>query len=406
MKRIIALFLSAAMLLTGCSSSASEDNSTTSSQVSTSEVVTEKQTETEQATEIATDDILADIDVDVEQFDDFNNPNFLQYIEDDIYAELAYQLNSDDYVIENVTATYISQEYLDEVAFNSQSNIFFGYTLAELNEMFDGTRYVFTLGKDGTTTVQELVEIEDTDTNTIIKNVAIGTGVILVCVAVSYFTVGTGTPTAVNLIFTAAAKTGATFALSSSAISGASAGIVRGYQTGDMSEALDAAALGASEGFKWGAISGVATGGISKSISIYRSTRIIPTPRDSELKVLSLTDDATEQVSYLNGKQVNQYTQGATRPDVVIQNADGTVKAIEVKNYNLESANSRNGLLSELERQISSRVTNLPTGSTQEIVLDVRGRGFSTKLIDSVIASIKNRLNSVYYDIPVTVLRY
>lgn len=248
--------------------------------------------------------------------------------------------------------------------------------------------------------------VEDASTEEIIKNVAIGTGVILVCVTVSYFTAGASTPTAVNLIFTAAAKTGTTLALSSATISGVSAGVVRGIETGDMNEALEAAAVSGSEGFKWGAITGVIAGGGSKAFSIYRSTKTIPTPRDSELKVLDMTDDAVEQVSFLDGKKVSSSTQGATRPDVVIQNADGTVKAIEVKNYNLESSASRSGLLSELERQVTSRVNNLPTGSTQEIVLDVRGRGFSTKLIDGVIASIKERLNNVYYDIPVTVLRY
>lgn len=164
--------------------------------------------------------------------------------------------------------------------------------------------------------------------------------------------------------------------------------------------------LAGSEDFKWGAITGVIAGGSSKAISIYRSSKVIPTPRESELKVLKTTDGAIEQVSYLDGKIVSSSTKGATRPDVVIPNADGTVKAIEVKNYNLESYSGRSELLSELERQVTSRAYNLPAGSTQEIVLDVRGRGFSTKLIDSVISSIKDRLNTIYFDIPVKVLRY
>lgn len=401
MKRIIALLLSGAMLLTGCASAdnAEIQSTTVISQDETMEMIVSEAT-------IVTENSIKDIDVDLNQFTDLGNQELLQYVEDNIYAELAVRLDSDYYTVENITASYISQEYLDEVAFNSQSNIFFGYTIDELNECFQGTRYVFTLGEDGQTTVQEMQIIEDTSAEEIIKNVAIGTGVILVCVTVSYFTAGAATPTAVNLIFTAAAKTGTTFALSSAAFSGISAGVVRGIETGDMNEALEAAAIYSSEGFKWGAIIGVGTGGGSKALSIYRSTKTIPTPRESELKVLDMTDDAVEQVSYLEGKMVSNYTQGATRPDVVIKNADGTVKAIEVKNYNLESSASRSGLLNELERQITSRVNNLPIGSTQEIVLDVRGRGFSTTLIDGVIASIKERLNNVYYDIPVTVLRY
>jgi hypothetical protein len=72
-------------------------------------------------------------------------------------------LDSEDYFVENVSAVYVSKEYLEELAFNSQSNIYFGCTLAELNELFQGSRYVFTLGEDGTTTVRELQEITTED---------------------------------------------------------------------------------------------------------------------------------------------------------------------------------------------------------------------------------------------------
>lgn len=49
---------------------------------------------------------------------------------------------------------------------------------------------------------------------------------------------------------------------------------------------------------------------------------------------------------------------------------------------------------------------NLPAGSTQEIVLDVRGRGFSKDVIDNVVANIQSRCAPVYKDIPVTVMSY
>lgn len=56
-------------------------------------------------------------------------------------------LDSSDYFVENVQAVYISQEYLDELAFNSQENVYFGYTLSELNAQFQGEKYIFTLGE-------------------------------------------------------------------------------------------------------------------------------------------------------------------------------------------------------------------------------------------------------------------
>ena len=181
-------------------------------------------------------------------------------------------LDSDKYFVENVSASYLSKEYLDEVSFNSQSNIYFGYTLSELDELFQGKKYVFTLSEDGKTTLQELQEMKDTSTETMLKNVAIGTGVILICVTVSVVSAGVGAP-AVSMIFAASAKTATTFAVSSAAFGGISAGIVRGIQTGDFNEATEAAATGASEGFKWGAIGGTILGGGSEAFLLKSATK-------------------------------------------------------------------------------------------------------------------------------------
>ena len=60
----------------------------------------------------------------------------LPYLENSLYEQLVSDLDSSDYFVENVQAVYISQEYLDELAFNSQENVYFGYTLSELNAQF------------------------------------------------------------------------------------------------------------------------------------------------------------------------------------------------------------------------------------------------------------------------------
>ena len=83
---------------------------------------------------------------------------------------------------------------MDEITFNSQSNIFFGYTLEELDKAFQDTRYVFTLEEDGQTAVQELTELKDETFENVLKDVAIGTGVILLCVTVSALSGGLGAP--------------------------------------------------------------------------------------------------------------------------------------------------------------------------------------------------------------------
>ena len=256
MKRIIALFLCAAIFLTSCSQSQPQETNPDSTPDNTSsETVEPVVWEDAEPHYNALDDTL-----------------LLAHIEDLIYADTITALDSEEYFVESVNAVYISKEYLEEVAFNSQSNIYFGYTLDELNALFQGTRYIFTLGENGNTTVQELQEIEDVNTETILKNVAIGTGVILVCVTVSVVSAGVGAP-AVSMIFAVSATTAETMALSSAAFGGISAGIVRGIQTGDFNEAIEAAALSGSEGFKWGAFTGAVLGGTGEAFLLKAATQ-------------------------------------------------------------------------------------------------------------------------------------
>ena len=206
----------------------------------------------------------------IPDFKGLNDPKLLPYIEDTLYDSLVSTLDSDDYFVEQVSAIYISQEYLDELAFNSQANVFFGYTLAELDAEFEGSRYIFTLGTNNETTVEPWEDYDDTYER-IIRNVAVGTGVILICVTVSVVTAGAGAP-AVSMIFATAAKTGAIGALSGGVLGGVSAGIVTGIQTGDLDSALKAAALSGSEGFKWGAITGAISGGANEAFALKGAT--------------------------------------------------------------------------------------------------------------------------------------
>ena len=261
MKRVVALLLSIMMLLTGCG------------QVQSQTIVTSESSVTAvpfESVESTTELVVSDEAV--PQYDSLDDEDLLAYVEDLVYRDAVTSLNSDEYFVENVSTVYISKEYLEEVAFNSQSNIYFGYTLAELDEVFQGTKYIFTLSDDGTTTVQELQEIEDVSTETMLKNVAIGTGVILICVTVSAVSAGVGAP-AVSMIFAASAATAETFAISGAAFGGISAGVVRGIETGDFNEAVEAAAMGATEGFKWGAISGAIVGGVSEGTALYGTAK-------------------------------------------------------------------------------------------------------------------------------------
>lgn len=253
MKRLIALILVCA-LLAGCTPQV--NNSSTDPTTSMTEVQqTIEYTFTEE---------------DMPEFTGLDDTALLTYLENTVYTNLVTELDNEMYFVENVSAIYISKEYLEEVAYNSQENIYFGYTLSELDAYFQGTRYVFTLGDDGQTIVTEFQEYDDTY-DQILKNVAIGTGVILICVTVSVVSGGLGAP-AVSLIFAASAKTGTIMGLSSGLFSGVSAGVVTGIETGDFDEAMKAAALAGSEGFKWGAITGSVTGGTGKAIALKGAT--------------------------------------------------------------------------------------------------------------------------------------
>lgn len=202
-------------------------------------------------------------------FKTISEPELLTYMEDTIYQELVTTLDSEEYFVENIEAVYYSKEYLEELEYNSKENIYFGYTLLSLNELFQGERYVFTLGEDGKTTVTAFEEYDDTY-DTALLNMATGAGLILVCVTVSIATGGSAP--AVSLIFAASAKSGTVMALSSGLFSTVTAGVVTGVQTKDVEKTIKSMALAGSEGFKWGAFSGVLTGGITEAVALKGAT--------------------------------------------------------------------------------------------------------------------------------------
>lgn len=288
MKRIIALVLAFSLILSGCSTSsaskntsetetekATETSSTTVASVEESNPVEEAATEeepvsetTQEATEI--EPVDSKVPAPEPVFTSLNDPVLLNYVENTVYTDVSKQLG-DGYRVENVSTAYISKEYLEELAYNSQSNVFFGYSLADLDAQFQGTRYVFALDENNETTVVPFEDYDDTYEQ-VLKNVAIGTGVILVCVTVSVVSGGAGAP-AVSMIFAASAKSGAIFATSSGALSAVIAGTVTGIQTKDFDQAIKAGALAGSESFKWGAISGSILGGGSELVMLKTAAR-------------------------------------------------------------------------------------------------------------------------------------
>lgn len=328
MKRLIALFLSLTMVLTGCSKPQTP-NPASESTINTVSAPTEW------------------VEV-FPEFDSLSDEDLLLEVENLVYRETVEALDSEDYVVENVSAVYLSKEYLEEAAFNSQSNVYFGYTLAELDEIFQGTRYIFTLGDDGTTAVQELQVIDDHTAETMLRNIAIGTGVILVCVTVSVVSAGAGAP-AVSIIFAASATTAKTMAVSSAAFGGISAGVVRGIETGDFDEAMEAAALGATEGFKWGAVSGAVIGGGSEAFLLKSATKSGLTMNEVALiqKESNLPMDVISQFHSM--KEYSVYKEAGLKPVIV----NGRVALVQDIDLNYVSELPDGTKVTNLERMQS-----------------------------------------------------
>ena len=411
MRRILAALLPGVMVLTGCAQSSAilPDNAEISEETlreADDGLENTPSSQEENSEEADTVDLYGEEEIDfasesedsskIEEFQSLNDPRLLQYVEDTVYTGLVDQYQSENYVIENVNAIYISEDY----------------NLEDLDKQFMGTPYVFTLGDDGQTKVVPFEDYDDTY-DQIINNVAVGTGVILVCVTVSVVSGGAGAVPC-SMVFAAAAKTGTTVALSSGAISAIFAGAVTGIQTKDFDQALTAAALQGSNGFKWGAITGALTGGIGEANSLRNAAKAAkngqtildgnaPAWRQAEQRALSKYG-GEEQVTFLNGEEVPFGTPGATRPDIVRQIGNHQ-EAIEVKYYNLESSGSRSTLYKELEREVADRVTNMPQGTTQRVVLDVTNRDFSPTLVQEVEKTIQTRLSSIYPNIPIDIVR-
>ena len=248
-KRIITAVLTVALVLSGLPGCGS-----------TSQPASDNQASNENASDAGEASSSTDAEP---EFSSLSDPDLQRYIEDTTYEQVVEQIDSDQYFVENVQAVYVSQEYLDELAYNSKKNIYFGYNLDELEDQFQGTRYIFTLDEDGHTAVKAVDDHDDTF-NQVVRNVAIGDGVILVCVTISAVSAAANAPT-VSAIFAASATHAVRYGLEGAAIGAGAAVISTGMQTGDTDEILKAAALSGSEGFKMGAICGAIEGGVDEA---------------------------------------------------------------------------------------------------------------------------------------------
>ena len=304
MNRLIALLLSACLVLCGCASSVT-------SEVKLVEPVSYQYPET---------------------FDDMSDPELTESLEDSIYSSLLATFNSDEFVIDEVEMTYISKEYLEELAFNSQENIFFGYSLSDIIDYYGDTPYVFTI-QDGQTVVKAFESYDDT-WEQVATNVVTGTGVIAVCATITVLAPAVGAPAAVTAIFTFATGGAVTGAAIDATVSGVFSGIATAIKTGSVEDAVKAAALSASEGYKCGAIIGAVTGAGAEGIGLLRASKYAKASGEAGL---TINEAATVQLesgyslkTIRNMRNVDEYNvyKDAGLEEIVIKTPQGTRRVL------------------------------------------------------------------------------
>ncbi|WP_420841908.1 RHS repeat domain-containing protein [Fimbriiglobus ruber] len=127
-----------------------------------------------------------------------------------------------------------------------------------------------------------------------------------------------------------------------------------------------------------------------------------PSWRQSEIDVgKQLEGQGFEgQKSFLNGKEVPYGTKGSSRPEYY---KPGT--SVEVKNYEVTSAEGRNNLVKNVTDQAKERLGNLPSGTAQKVVLDVRGQKVSREVLDTLVEDIVKQSNGTLKNENITILR-
>ncbi|REC61460.1 hypothetical protein DRF65_16110 [Chryseobacterium pennae] len=110
-----------------------------------------------------------------------------------------------------------------------------------------------------------------------------------------------------------------------------------------------------------------------------------PSWRQSEIDAAKKYPKYGEQRSFKGGKDVELMTKGSTRPDLY---RDGGIirkpHSIEVKNYDISSNKGRNSLKKELVRQYNQRINDLPPGTKQTAIIDIRGQNVSKETLNGL----------------------
>jgi len=386
------------------------------------------------ANNIAENDVADNIPLETLEIDAFDVTSlevqdYIKFaIEDDLQEAFP------GYNVDYVECIYISQEYIDEVYYNSLNNVYFGYDYDEVASYMQDTNWTFTVDENGQTVVTEVKESSNALVD-IVKKAAIGTGAIVVCAVISCVSGGVGAAP-VACFFAGAAKGALIGAVSGAAVSGVIGGAIAGVQTQSWEGALNGALTAAADGYMWGALSGALVGGFS-STSCFAGDTLVKTDRGympiCEIGVGNFVYSFNEQTGVYDYRPVSNVTRKTTVDTVKVfvgdeeiittsthpfYTSDGWVEAKKLSTNSLLLTNDGYVQVDSVEFNIMDKelwVYNLTvaynhtyTVSTEDVVVH-NACGDSAKLRQNLIDAgdaVPDYPNAAHHIVPSSDARY
>lgn len=111
-----------------------------------------------------------------------------------------------------------------------------------------------------------------------------------------------------------------------------------------------------------------------------------PSWQQSELDAGEMFPNYSSQKSFLDGNEVSRGTKNSSRPEYFKPG-----HSVEVKNYKIETPGGRSNLANNVSKQVNQRITNLPGGTKQTIVVDVRGQNYTNGMLDDIVKRITEK---------------
>jgi hypothetical protein len=90
-----------------------------------------------------------------------------------------------------------------------------------------------------------------------------------------------------------------------------------------------------------------------------------------------------QQQSFKDGKEVKYGTKGSVRPESYEPG-----QSIEAKNYDVQTPAGRSNVARNVSSQVIKRIENLPSGTKQQVIIDIRGQNVSNADLKALKISI------------------